>query len=109
MKPEVCLAMGPNGYDHYAHDNCPGRISMPLICSRKHTHESGCYEHPDYDEVSYLEFYHETYIFDEEVYRIEVGQDGIARIRYDTGIITHEDGRTMEIPHACVREWSHVK
>lgn len=87
-------------YKHYAHDDCPG------VGPTREEHDANP---PDYDNVSYLEFYHETYIFDDEVFRIEVGEGGIAEIRADTNIITHENGRTQEIPWACVRAWSHVK
>lgn len=85
-------------YDHFAHDDCPGTI----------TREEYARKNPDFDDLAYLEFYHEVYIFDEGVYRIDKGEGGIAEIRSDTNLITHEDGRTQEIPWACVSVFTNV-
>jgi hypothetical protein len=96
--PEPCRAT----YDHFAHDDCPGTTTPEEYAAKT--------ANIDYDDVAYLEFYHETYIFGDEVYRIEVGEGGIVKIYSGTvNLITHEDGRTQEIPWSCVREWSHVE
>jgi hypothetical protein len=93
VRKEECRA----DYPHYAHNNCPG-IGPPREV----------YEQQDFDDLEYLQFYHEVDIFGVDEYRIEVGSGGIAEIRADTNLITHEDGRTQEIPWACVNEYTHI-